>query len=61
MQDVIFNGAASRRRGRPRSVELAFDNSDSRIGGEMGAASGRRCPVKRFVTKSAKGRLSGYC
>jgi len=36
MQDVIFNGAASRTAAARASVELLFDNSDGRIGGEWG-------------------------
>ena len=34
MQDVIFNGAGDRKQGHRASVELIFDNSLSRAGGE---------------------------
>lgn len=36
MQDVIFNGALNRKPAGRASVELVFDNSDGRIGGEWG-------------------------
>ena len=46
MQDVIFNGAGDRKPVGRASVELVFDNSDGRIGGQWGhyaelAAAGR--------------------
>ena len=34
MSDVVFNGSASRKSVSRASVELFFDNSDGRIGGE---------------------------
>jgi chromosome segregation protein len=49
MQDVIFNGAASRSAAGRASVELLFDNSDSRIGGEWGRFS--ELSVKRVLTR----------
>src|SRR5882762_2629886 len=49
MQDVIFNGAASRAAAGRASVELLFDNSDSRIGGEWGRFSD--LSVKRLLTR----------
>jgi chromosome segregation protein len=49
MQDVIFNGAASRAAAGRASVELLFDNSDSRIGGEWGRFS--ELSVKRLLTR----------
>jgi len=49
MQDVIFNGAASRAATGRASVELLFDNSDGRIGGEWGRFS--ELSVKRVLTR----------
>ena len=49
MQDVIFNGAASRTAAARASVELLFDNSDGRIGGEWGRFS--ELSVKRILTR----------
>ena len=49
MQDVIFNGAASRPAAGRASVELLFDNSDGRIGGEWGRFS--ELSVKRILTR----------
>ncbi|MGC9184629.1 MAG: AAA family ATPase, partial [Thiomonas sp.] len=36
MQDVIFNGSAQRKQASRCSVEMVFDNSDHRIGGQWG-------------------------
>ena len=55
MQDVIFNGAASRPAAGRASVELLFDNSDGRIGGEWGRFS--ELSVKRILTRDG---LSSY-
>ncbi|HEY4038478.1 MAG TPA: chromosome segregation protein SMC [Burkholderiaceae bacterium] len=49
MQDVIFNGAASRATAGRASVELLFDNSEGRIGGEWGRFS--ELSVKRILTR----------
>jgi chromosome segregation protein len=49
MQDVIFNGAANRKPAGRASVELVFDNSDGRIGGEWGRFS--ELSVKRILTR----------
>jgi chromosome segregation protein len=49
MQDVIFNGAASRTAAGRASVELLFDNSEGRIGGEWGRFS--ELSVKRILTR----------
>jgi chromosome segregation protein len=49
MQDVIFNGAASRAAAGRASVELLFDNSEGRIGGEWGRFS--ELSVKRILTR----------
>ncbi|SPE22234.1 Chromosome partition protein Smc [Burkholderiales bacterium] len=49
MQDVIFNGAAGRKPAGRASVELVFENSDGRIGGEWGRFS--ELSVKRVLTR----------
>ncbi|HYB50207.1 MAG TPA: chromosome segregation protein SMC [Burkholderiaceae bacterium] len=49
MQDVIFNGAVGRKPGGRASVELVFDNSEGRIGGEWGRFS--ELSVKRILTR----------
>jgi chromosome segregation protein len=49
MQDVIFNGAASRPAAGRASVELLFDNTDGRIGGEWGRFG--ELSVRRILTR----------
>jgi len=49
MQDVIFNGSANRKPAGRASVELVFDNSDGRIGGEWGKYA--EISVKRVLTR----------
>ena len=49
MMDVIFNGAAARKPAGRASVELVFDNTDGRIGGEWGRFS--ELSVKRLLTR----------
>ena len=49
MQDVIFNGASDRKPAGRASVELAFDNSDGRLGGEWGRFG--ELSVKRILTR----------
>ncbi len=49
MQDVIFNGAANRKPAGRASVELVFDNTDGRIGGEWGKYA--EISVKRMLTR----------
>jgi chromosome segregation protein len=49
MQDVIFNGSANRKPGGRASVELVFDNSEGRIGGEWGTFA--EISVKRVLTR----------
>jgi len=49
MQDVIFNGAASRAAAGRASVELLFDNSAGRVQGEWGRFS--ELSVKRILTR----------
>ncbi len=49
MQDVIFNGAATRRPAPRASVELVFDNSSGSLQGEWGRYS--EISVKRQLTR----------
>jgi chromosome segregation protein len=49
MQDVIFNGSANRKPAGRASVELVFDNSEGRIGGEWGTFA--EISIKRVLTR----------
>ncbi|MEP7247506.1 MAG: chromosome segregation protein SMC, partial [Gammaproteobacteria bacterium] len=49
MQDVIFNGAGERKPVGRASVELAFDNSQGRIGGQWGQYA--ELSIKRVLTR----------
>lgn len=49
MQDVIFNGTNSRKPASRSSVELVFDNSDHRAGGQWGQFT--EIAVKRVLTR----------
>jgi chromosome segregation protein len=49
MQDVIFNGAGDRSPVGRASVELFFDNSQGRIGGQWGAYA--ELSIKRVLTR----------
>jgi len=49
MQDVIFNGAANRKPAGRASVELVFENTEGRIGGEWGRFT--ELSVKRVLTR----------
>jgi len=49
MQDVIFNGAGDRAPVGRASVELAFDNSQGRIGGQWGQYA--ELSIKRVLTR----------
>ncbi len=49
MQDVIFNGAGDRKAVGRASVELAFDNSLGRIGGQWGQYA--ELSIKRVLTR----------
>ena len=54
MQDVIFNGAGERKPVGRASVELHFDNSQGRIGGQWGQyaeLSIKRIPRSRTSSK----------
>ena len=53
MQDVIFNGAATRRPAPRASVELVFDNSDHSLQGAWGAV----CRGKHQAAADASGRI----
>src|SRR5699024_5435447 len=49
MQDVIFNGSGQRKPSARASVELVFDNSDSRAAGQWGAYA--EISVRRTLTR----------
>jgi chromosome segregation protein len=49
MQDVIFNGSGQRKPASRASVELVFDNSDARAGGQWNAFA--EISVKRVLTR----------
>ncbi len=49
MQDVIFNGTTLRKQASRSSVELVFDNSDHRAGGQWGQFA--EIAVKRVLTR----------
>ncbi len=49
MQDVIFNGAGDRKPIGRASVELFFDNSQGRIGGQWGSYA--ELSIKRMLTR----------
>ena len=49
MEDVIFNGSSTRKPGGRAAVELVFDNSLGRIGGQWGQYS--EISVKRVLTR----------
>ncbi len=49
MQDVIFNGTATRKPSSRSSVELVFDNADARAGGQWNTYA--EIAVKRVLTR----------
>jgi chromosome segregation protein len=49
MQDVIFNGSGNRKPASRASVELVFDNSDARAGGQWNSFA--EIAVKRVLTR----------
>ena len=49
MQDVIFNGSGQRKAASRCSVEMVFDNSDHRIGGQWGQFT--EIAIKRVLTR----------
>ena len=56
MQDVIFNGSVNRKPAGRASVELAFDNHDSRIGGAW--ANYAEISIKRVLTRDGASSYS---
>ncbi|MEM6708566.1 MAG: chromosome segregation protein SMC, partial [Pseudomonadota bacterium] len=52
LTDVIFNGSGSRQPTAQASIELIFDNSDGRIGGEYAAYA--EIGIRRQVTREAQ-------
>ena len=50
--DVIFNGSSSRKATAMASIELSFDNTDGRLGGEYACFG--RIAVRREVTRDAR-------
>lgn len=52
LTDVIFNGSGSRKPTAVASIELIFDNSDGRIGGEYAAYA--EIAIRRQVTRDAQ-------
>ena len=52
MVDVIFNGSENRKASGQCSIELLFDNSSSKIGGEY--ASFNEVSIKRVMTRDAQ-------
>ena len=52
MVDVIFNGSEKRKASGQCSIELLFDNSTSKIGGEY--ASFNEVSIKRLMTRDAQ-------
>jgi chromosome segregation protein len=52
MQDVIFNGSDERKPGQRASVELVFDNSLGRIGGQWAVYA--ELAVKRLLTREGQ-------
>ena len=52
MMDVIFNGSGARKPVGQASIELVFDNTDGRIGGEFAAYN--EISVRRKVTRDGQ-------
>ncbi len=52
MTDVIFNGSVNRQPVGQASIELIFDNTDGRVGGEY--ASYAEIAIRRVVTREAQ-------
>ena len=52
MVDVIFNGSENRKASGQCSIELLFDNSSGKIGGEF--ASFNEVSIKREMTRDAQ-------
>ncbi|MFP5406413.1 MAG: chromosome segregation SMC family protein, partial [Gammaproteobacteria bacterium] len=56
MQDVIFNGTDQRRAASRASVELVFDNTDQRAGGQWGRFT--EIAVRRVLTRDGQSTYS---
>ncbi|MBI3157186.1 MAG: chromosome segregation protein SMC [Burkholderiales bacterium] len=56
MQDVIFNGSGARKPAGRASVELVFDNSDARAGGQWNAFG--EIAVRRVLTRDGSSSYS---
>ena len=54
--DVIFNGSNTRKPNNAASIELIFDNSDGRIGGEYAAYAD--IAIRREVSRDGQSKLS---
>ncbi len=54
MEDVIFNGSSTRKPVGQASIELIFDNSDGKLGGEYSAYS--EISVRRFVARDGQSK-----
>lgn len=54
MEDVIFNGSSSRKPVGQASIELHFDNSEGKLGGEYSAYS--EIAVRRQVTRDGQSK-----
>jgi chromosome segregation protein len=54
MEDVIFNGSNARRPVGQASIELVFDNSDGRLGGQYAQYS--EIAIRRQVTRDGQSR-----
>jgi len=55
MEDVIFNGSSARKPVGQASIELVFDNSDGKLGGEYSAFS--EISVRRQVTRDGQSKF----
>ena len=54
MEDVIFNGSSTRKPVGQASIELIFDNSDGKLGGEYSAYT--EISVRRQVTRDGQSK-----
>lgn len=56
MEDVIFNGSTSRKPVGQASIEMVFDNSEGKLGGQYAQYS--EISVKRLVTRDGQSQYS---
>ena len=54
MEDIIFNGSSTRKPVGQASIELIFDNSDGKLGGEYSAYT--EISIRRQVTRDGQSR-----